>query len=643
MTILIEQDKKIEEAIRKSQEYLFSKQHEEGYWAGLLEADVTVVTDFLILMLIFGIRNKKRELKAIEYVRKRQHGDGSWSLYYEGQGSLDITLRTYFFLKIAGIDTEEEIMVKARRFILEKGGAEKTNAYTKIILALFGQYSWKGIPEIPPEIIFLPKWSYVNIYEFASWTRATILAFSIIITAKPVFKIDNSDITELYKHKRHLKHPPRFRLSAKDGLANIFILTNYLFKLWDKLPGELKIGRNLATQRVKEWILDHQEEDGSWGGILLPWFFSLIALKVLGKKDDDPVISKGIEGLEDFIMEDEDSFILQPATSPVWDTAWSIIALRFSGVSPDDERLVKAARWLLRKQINAKGDWVIKNPSTQPGCWSFEFENKYYPDIDDTSKVSLALDLVDLPEKEKKDEAIDKAIKWVLDMQNRDGSWAAFDRDNNKKLFKNIPFADFITPLDFGTPDITGHVLFVIGELGYTDDIDKRFIAKALKNLKKNQCRDGSWYGRWGVTYIYGTSKVLQALDVLGRKEKLFYCFEKNIVKAFDWLKSIQNDDGGWGEHCASFEEHRYVELGGSTASQTAWALLGLMSCRENDECIRKGIGYLIENQNPDGSWSEKHYTGGGFPGTFYLRYELYKDYFPLMALGKYKRFKRIG
>jgi len=631
-------DKKLDICIDKAKEYLFSKQHEDGYWIGLLEADVTVVTDFIPLMRIFSIRDESREKKAIKYALERQNKDGSWSLFHGGSGSLDVTIRTYLGLKISGISPDQEYMKAAKKFILDNGGIEAANTYTKIILSLFGQYSWKGIPEIPPEIIYLPRWSYINIYDFASWTRATIMAFSIILSLKPVYKLKEEEmILDLYKNNAHIKKPVPFKASGPGSLGNIFITLNTAFKMWERLPENMKLGREAAMKKVEKWILDHQEDDGSWGGIMLPWLFSLIALKYLGYSNDHPVMEKGLSGLEDFIMEDSTSFVLQPATSPVWDTAWAIIALRKSGISADDPSLVKAANWLLDKQVHVEGDWKIKTPHNEPGCWSFEFENKFYPDVDDTAKVSLAIDLVDTGGKREKNRAIEKAMSWVLNMQNRDGSWAAFDRDNNKKLLRDIPFADFITPLDFGSPDITGHVLYVMGELGLTGTEYSRYISKALTYLKKSQRKDGSWYGRWGVTFIYGTSKVLQSLEVLKKEGYLLTGFEKPIERSLQWLRAVQNDDGGWGEDCRSFDTDIYCALGKSTASQTAWAILGMMESGTGDPAVKKAVDYLTDTQTGEGSWSEDHYTGGGFPGTFYLRYELYKDYFPLMALGKYR------
>ncbi|MCL5072496.1 MAG: squalene--hopene cyclase, partial [Actinobacteria bacterium] len=592
------------------------------------------IAGFILLMRFLGIKDENKDKKAFNYLHKRQKEDGSWSLYYKGEGSLDVTVQSYFCFKMMGISPDAEFMKKARNFIISNGGIEKANTYTKIILALFGQYPWKALPMIPPEIIFLPKSFYINIYDFASWTRATIMAFSIILTLRPVFKISEPEsVVELYKDERNIKTGTPVKAKNPISIEAILILLVEAIKIWEKLPLKVKPGRKTALSMVEKWILQRQEEDGSWGGIMLPWLFSIIALKCMGYKNDHPVMKKGIEGLNDFIVENSSEIILQPATSPVWDTAWAIIALAESGVDRNNAALKNAALWLLKKHIKTEGDWRIKNPEVQPGCWSFEFYNNYYPDIDDTAIVCHALNCVDLDNSynTQKQSAIKSGIDWILGMQNNDGSWAAFDKNNNKKLLKHIPYADFITPLDFGSPDITAHVLSVLGYLNYS--MDSLPIKKALRFLYKTQRNDGSWYGRWGVNYIYGTSKSLQAFDSAGCS------FESTVLKAEKWLQEIQNRDGGWGESCKSYEDKRYVPLELSTASQTAWALSGLL-CRKNasiSDHIKNGINFLMDTQDKNGNWLEDYFTGGGFPKAFYLKYEMYKTYFPLIALAKYK------
>jgi squalene-hopene/tetraprenyl-beta-curcumene cyclase len=382
-----------------------------------------------------------------------------------------------------------------------------------------------------------------------------------------------------------------------------------------------------------DWVIGHQEEDGSWGGIMLPWVYSLIALKCLGYQNDHPVVKRGLEGLESFVVEDDDSFLLEPAVSPVWDTAWAILALCESGLPRDHTSLKKAARWLLSQEIRTEGDWEIKNPCTQAGCWAFEFKNRNYPDIDDTSVVPRALKAVKLPTPEEeaaKSEAIQRGVRWVLNMQGNNGGWAAFDRNNNRQMLAHIPFSDFMTPLDPGSPDVTNHAIELLGQF---PGKYRKPIERALAYLKNNQEKDGAWYGRWGVNYIYGTGLVLPSLQSAGEDMQQEY-----VRQAVRWLKTHQNPDGGWGETCRSYEEPDCRGRGENTASQTAWALLGLLASGEvSSPEVPRGIDYLLRTQQDDGSWPEQAFTGTGFPKAFYLRYELYKIYFPLMALARYK------
>ena len=434
--------KKINISIKSAQDYLLSIQHKEGYWVGLLEADVSVMAGFILLMRFLGIKDENKDKKAFNYLHKRQKLDGSWSLYYKGEGSLDVTVQSYFCFKMMGISSGAEFMKKARDFIISNGGIEKTNTYTKIILALFGQYPWKALPMIPPEIIFLPRSFYINIYDFASWTRATIMAFSIILTLRPVLKISESEsVVELYTDKKNIKTGTPIKVKNPVSIEAFFVLLVEAIKIWEKIPLKAKPSRKTALAMVEKWILQRQEEDGSWGGIMLPWLFSIIALRCMGYKNDHPVIKKGIEGLDDFIVENSSEIILQPATTPVWDTAWAIIALVESGVDKNNAALKNGALWLLKKHIKTEGDWKIKNPKVEPGCWSFEFYNNYYPDIDDTAIVCHALSCVNLNDvyNNQKKSAIKSGINWILGMQNNDGSWAAFDKNNNKKLLRHIP------------------------------------------------------------------------------------------------------------------------------------------------------------------------------------------------------------
>ena len=620
----------VEHALKRAQEHLLGIQNREGYWVGELAADVAVAAGYIPLMHFMTSEvDPKRQQKIVNYVRSKQRADGSWSTFHDGPGNLSVTIQAYFALKLAGISAEEPFMQQAREFVLAKGGITKANVFTKIWLALFGQFDWRGTPSLPPEIILLPNWFYFNIYEFASWSRATIVALTVVLAKRPVCPIPEfAQVRELYVETEGSIDYSLGKIDRLFSWRRFFLILDRLFKAGERLP--FKPLRRSALNKTEKWIVAHQEPDGSWGGIMLPWVYSLMALKCLGYGNDHPVIAKGLAGLEDFIIEDDTTFRLQPATSPVWDTAWAVIALSESGLPPDHPSLVSAARWLLGQEIRVGGDWQVKNPKTEPGCWAFEFENDLYPDIDDTAVVPRALLKVRLPgkEEESKAQAIKRGLHWVLSMQSKDGGWAAFDLNNDKTILAHIPFADFMTPLDPTSGDVSAHAVELLAELKEGASVDK-----ALSYIKGIQEADGSWYGRWGVNYIYGTGLVLASLGALGEDMERSY-----IRQAISWLKAHQNRDGGWGETCLSYERPAHRGIGPSTASQTAWALLGLIAAGEAASPeVGRGINYLVNTQREDGSWEEDAYTGTGFPRAFYLRYDLYRIYFPLIALARYR------
>ncbi len=627
-TVLVDS---LEKTIRKTQEYLIKAQNPRGYWVGELEADASVSAGYIpVMYFMTGKVDSTKQAKVINYVKSKQNPDGSWSSYYGGPGDLNVTVQVYFALKLGGVSAEEAFMRKARDFVISCGGVMNTNTITRIWLALFGQYDYRGTPSIPPEIVFLPNWFYLNIYEFASWSRETIMALILVLNTKPVCKVPGSfNISELYVEPEHKRRYVPARRDSPFGWKSFFLTADSILKTLEKLS--FKPLRRTALARVEKWVVDHQEKDGSWGGIMLPWVYSLMALKSMGYQLDDPVISKGLKGLDVFLAEDEETLRLQPAVSPVWDTAWAALSLLESGIPADHPAIAGSGRWLINQEIRTEGEWKIKNPHTAPGCWAFEFDNDLYPDIDDTAVVARTLLGIKLAENEELPEleACRRSLQWVKAMQSSDGGWAAFDRDNNKHILAHVPYADFMTPLDPTSADVTAHAIEMLSKI----EPQSTALKKAVEYLKKTQEPDGAWFGRWGVNYIYGTGLVLVSLKAAGENMEQNY-----IRRAVQWLNSHQHDDGGWGETCETYQNPDARGKGPSTASQTAWALMGLIAAnQQTDTTVEKGVKYLLNRQNDDGSWSEKAYTGTGFPRAFYLRYDLYRIYFPLLALSLYR------
>ena len=626
--------RRVGEAIRATQEYLFRRQASQGYWIGELEADASVTAGYVPLMVsLFGWVDPDRQRKAVQFVKEKQNLDGSWSTHYGGPGDLDVSIQCYFGLKLGGVLANEPFMQHGRDFILSKGGISRANVFTRIWLAVFGQYDYRGVPSAPPEVIFLPKNFYFNIYEFASWSRETLMALTVVLTKKPVFQVpENARVDELFVEPLEGRKYRLGKIGNPFNWRGFFLLADRLFKLYEKLP--IQPGRERALRKVEAWIVEHQESDGSWGGILLPWIYSLFALRSLGYPLEHPVMAHGIQGFEDFLVEDERTLRFEPATSPVWDTAWTVLALRESGLPGDHPRLVRAAKWLMEKEIRSAGDWQVKNPRVEPGGWSFEFRNDWYPDLDDSALAPRALLRAGLIGEAvlQRSAAIKRALGWVLGMQSKDGGWGAFDRDNDKQALAHVPFADFMSPLDPTCADVTAHALEFLAEVNQGEQARERGVAY----LRKTQEPDGSWYGRWGVNYVYGTGLALQGLAAAGEE-----LHQQTILRAVDWLAAHQNPDGGWGETCMTYVDPSLRGRGPSTASQTAWALSGLLAAGQasgetTHPAVQRGIAYLLDTQAEDGSWEEPFYTGTGFPRVFYLRYDLYRVYFPLLALARY-------
>ena len=621
--------KKLKTAISRSQAYLLSQQNEKGYWIAELEANTTITSEYILFYRFLDKVNISKEKKAVELLKRTQQPDGGWNIYYGGPSNLSTSVEAYFALKIAGVSTSDPLMIKAKTFVVNNGGIENCRVFTRQFLALFGLYEWEKLPSMPVEMILLPNWFYINIYDFSSWSRSVIVPLLIIFAKKPTCHLESSFlIDELYASNGHLD-------SKTDNLTSDYwkLFFEYFDKYFLKVLDNHHINfiREKAIKKAEKWITDHQDKSGNWGGIIPAMMNSIIALRSLGYAEDDIRIKKGLSVIESFRIETSETISLQSCISPVWDTAITCNALRKSGLQDNHPRLVKAAHWLIDRQILKDGDWKIKNKEGQPGGWAFEFENDFYPDNDDTTEVLMALkNITTISDENKNKTAFNRGLRWLLSMQSSNGGWAAFDVDNDKQILNKIPFADLESLIDPPSNDVTGRVLWLLGSLGYRTDYPP--VRDALIFLKKNQESDGTWYGRWGVNYIYGTFLVLSGLKAIDDDMNQGY-----IQKAVNWLKIHQNEDGGWGESCKSYEDNNHKGVGVSTASQTAWALIGLLAADETTSSfVQKGIQYLLDHQNSDGTWDENEYTGTGFPRHFYIKYHMYRNYFPLLAIAEY-------
>lgn len=624
-------DARLGEAIVRGREHLLSLQDGAGFWWGELESNVTMASEHLLLEHFLGIGEEGRWEKLCRYILQHQRGDGSWAIYYDGPGDVSVTTEAYFALKLAGIDPERPEMVRAREFVRANGGVAKARIFTKLWLSLFGQFDWDALPAMPPEAILLPDRAPLNIYEFASWARATIVAILVVWAHAPVVAIpEGRGVPELFLDRRD-RSRVRYRREGVFSWRNTFLVLDHLLKAHERLPWRPLRKRALAA--CERWIVEHQEADGSWGGIQPPWVYSLIALKCQGYANDHPVMAKGIHGLlNDFGLWGEGTFAVQPCLSPIWDTALAVTGLREAGVPADDPRLRRAGLWMVSKEITTGGDWCVKVKDTPPGGWAFEFANDLYPDTDDTAEVLIALRLLDLDGAGR--DASRRAGAWLDAMQSKGGGWGAFDKDNTKQFVSKIPFADFGATLDPPTEDVTAHVLewMLLDGRGADHEVVKR----GLRYLEQMQEPDGSWWGRWGVNYVYGLGAVLPVLAAAG-----YDANDARIRRAVHWLEAHQNPDGGWGESCHSYDDPESRGIGPSTPSQTAWALLGLLAAGEvESEATSRGVRFLVLRQEPDGSWDEPEFTGTGFPRDFMLNYHLYRQYWPLWALGRYRRIR---
>ncbi|MFD9906696.1 squalene--hopene cyclase [Streptomyces sp. NPDC059063] len=614
-----------ERAIQRSTQFLLSRQDAQGWWKGDLETNVTMDAEDLLLRQFLGIRDESTTRAAALFIRGEQRDDGTWGTFYGGPGELSATIEAYVALRLAGDAPDEPHMARASAWVREQGGIAAARVFTRIWLALFGWWKWDDLPELPPELIYFPKWFPLNIYDFGCWARQTIVPLTIVSAKRPVrpapFPLD-----EL--HADASTPNPAKPLAPVASWDGVFQRLDKALHLYHKVaPRSL---RKAAMNSAARWIVERQENDGCWGGIQPPAVYSVIALHLLGYDLDHPVLKAGIESLDRFAVWREDGArMIEACQSPVWDTCLATIALADAGVPADHPQLVKAADWMLGEQIVRPGDWSVRRPHLTPGGWAFEFHNDNYPDIDDTAEVVLALRRVAHPDRRRMDSAIARGVHWNLGMQSKNGAWAAFDVDNTSPLPNKLPFCDFGEVIDPPSADVTAHVVEMLAYEGKAHDPRTR---RGIEWLLAEQEANGAWFGRWGVNYVYGTGSVLPALVAAGLPAS-----HAAIRRAVAWLESVQNDDGGWGEDLRSYRDEKWIGHGASTASQTAWALMALLAAGERDsKAVERGVSWLAEAQTEDGSWDEPYFTGTGFPWDFSINYHLYRQVFPLTALGRY-------
>jgi squalene-hopene/tetraprenyl-beta-curcumene cyclase len=625
-------DSAVAKATARSVESLLSQQNREGYWWGELEADTTLESDYILYLHILGQLKSSKVPKLAKYIRERQLPDGGWNIFYGGPSELNATVKAWVALRLAGDSAKTPHLMKAKAKIHELGGLEATNSYVRFYLAMVGALDWNLVPSIPPELMLLPEWFPINIYEMSSWTRGIVIPLAIIYGHKPDWRLPRGiTVDELFKTQGG--RPPSFVWDGRViSWRNAFLALDRALKLYEFSPW--KPLRKLALARARKWMTERLERSEGLGTIYPAMMNSIYALLAEGGDQSDPLVSREIRFLERYEIEEKGTIRVQPCISPVWDTAIAMVSLQEAGLDPAHPALIAAERWLVENQILGPGDWQVKDKKAEPGGWAFEFRNDFYPDVDDTAFVLMALTRVADPEQERLRGVIRRGVAWLVSMQNSDGGWGAFDHENNLQFLNHIPFADHNAMLDPSTADVTARAIECLGQLGWS--ANHPVIQRARKFLREDQKPDGSWFGRWGVNFVYGTSGVLRALEQIGLSS------HTDSHRAAEWLRSVQNPDGGFGESVLSYYDENVKGQGKSSASQTAWGLIGLLaSLGPNDPAAARAAAWLVEHQNVDGTWAEDEFTGTGFPCVFYLKYHLYRNTFPLYALARYTNMKK--
>ena len=616
-------------AIQRAQQALLAQQAPDGSWCGELEADTTLESDTIKFWRVLGRVDPGRERKLAAYLLRKQLPDGGWNIYEGGPAELNATVKAYFALKLAGHRADEPVMQQARQVILRLGGLGRVNSFEKIYLAMFGQYPWSQVPALPPELIFLPTWFPFNIYEVSYWSRTILIPLAILYATRPQVPVPpGCELDELWPDPARWVTVTTNVKADGAGWRRCFLAADAWMRGWERWgPKPL---RRRALREAQRWILDHLVDSDGLGAIYPAMINGVFALKALGYEDGDPIFERQIQEVARLELTDGQTIRMQPCFCPVWDTAIALYALARSGVPAGDPALTRANRWLRAREVCRYGDWAVKNRQAAPSGWAFEYLNVLYPDVDDTAMVALALRETS-SDPGPTERAIARGTTWILSMQNRDGGWSSFDKNNDCQPLTYFPFADHNAMLDPSCPDITGRVLELLGRRGMTTrDLP---VQRAIRFLRERQEPDGTWFGRWGVNYIYGTWLALRGLKAVG--EPLTSPGDQQLV---DWFARHQNPDGGWGETIATYDDPSLRGQGASTAAQTAWALMALVLLGQaRHPAVRRGVDYLLARQESSGGWTDRWWTGTGFPNVFYLRYHLYSLYFPLLALSEVK------
>lgn len=657
----LEQKSDLDQAIQAATQWLDREQTTDGFWVGMLESSFSMEAEWLLAMHFLGYEHPRKK-DIVATILAGQRSDGAWEAYYEAsQGDINSTVECYAALRSVGYSSDHPALSKARDWIFDHGGLSKIRVFTRYWLALIGEWPWEQTPNLPPEVIANPSWFPFSIYNFSSWARATLVPLAVLSARRTARSLAaDCRLDELFPDGRE---DFDYRLPHSHGLFSLkrfFLASDRLLHWFQRI--RLTPGREFAIKSCLEWVIRHQDADGAWGGIQPPWIYSLMALNVEGYSLQHPIVEKGLRALDKhWSYERGGTLHLQASESPVWDTLLSLLAMQECDREITDG-MQRAIDWILANEIRFAGDWAQKNPKLKPGGWAFERANLHYPDIDDTAVALIVLAKLpqSMREAPRVKAAIDRAVTWCLGMQSSNGGWGAFDKDNDKLIITKIPFCDFGEALDPPSADVTAHMIEALALLGY--DRSHPAVKNAYKFLRAEQEEDGSWFGRWGVNHIYGTAAVLPALAELGEDMSSEY-----IQRAAKWIEIHQNSDGGWGETCASYMDDRLRGKGPSTASQTAWALMALLATQDDSykTSIRRGLRYLSDTQLDDGTWNEPYYTGTGFPGygfgarldfkdeatrsriaqgtelqrAFMINYNMYRHYFPLMAMGRARRF----